>query len=344
MSTPTHAQGPQPADQIMQLVMGHMVASALYSVTKLGIPDLLGNGAKPIGELARASGSNEDALYRVLRALAGAGVFTESSPRTFELTAAGEYLRSDRDDSIRDMALWMGNKFHFQVFPELSHSIKTGETVAEKVFGVSCFDYFAKDKEVSEVFNAAMTMFSKMLAPPVLEAYDFSWLNGKTLVDVGGGHGHLLTGILKEYPEMRGVIFDLGHVLAGAKTRVQEVGLAERCQTAAGDFFESVPAGDGYIMKNIIHDWSDERALTILKNCHRAGKGKAKVILVEAVLAGGNEPHFAKWLDLEMLMLPGGRERTEEEFGRLFEQAGFRLTRVVQTKSPVCVIEAEKQS
>jgi hypothetical protein len=324
--------------------MGHMVASAVYAVTKLGIPDLLRNGGKTIGELAGASGSNEDALYRVLRALASAGVFAESAPRTFELTAAGEFLRSDRDDSIRDMALWMGDKFHFQVFPELAHSIKTGETVTEKVFGVSCFDYFAKDKEVSEVFNAAMTMFSKMLAPPVLEAYDFSWLNGKTLVDLGGGHGHLLVAILKEYPEMRGVIFDLEHVLPGAKTWVQQAGLAQRCQTATGDFFESVPAADGYIMKNIIHDWSDERALTILKNCHRAGRGKAKVILVEAVLAAGNEPHFAKWLDLEMLMLPGGRERAEEEFGRLFEQAGFRLTRVLPTKSPVCVIEAEKGS
>ncbi len=344
MSTPARAEGPQPADQIMQLVMGHMVASAVYSVTKMGIPDLLSGGAKPISELARASGANEDALYRVLRALASAGVFAESSPRTFALTTAGEYLRRDREGSIRDMALWMGDKFHFQIFPELSHSIKTGETVTEKVFGVSCFDYFAKDKEVSEVFNAAMTMFSKMLAPPVLEAYDFSWLNGKTLVDVGGGHGHLLTSILKDYPQVRGVIFDLEHVLAGTQTRIDSAGVAARCETAAGDFFQSVPEGDAYIMKHIIHDWSDERARTILKNCHRAGRGAARVILVEAVLAAGNEPHFAKWLDLEMLMLPGGRERTDEEFGRLFEQTGFRLTRVLQTKSPVCVIEAEKVS
>lgn len=344
MSTPSQVQGPQPAEQLMQLATGYMVSSALHAITSLGVPDLLKNGAKSARELAGACGANEDAVYRVLRALATVGVVTESSPRCFELTAVGECLRADRDDSFRDMVLWMGNKFHFQTYPEMSHSIKTGETVVEKVFGESCFDHLAKDKEVGEVFNAAMTSFSKRLTPPVLEAYDFSWLDGKTLVDIGGGHGHLLTAILKKHSNVRGMIFDLDHVVAGATSRIGEAGLAERCQTCSGNFFESVPAADAYIMKHIIHDWSDEKALDILKNCHRAAKGNAKVILVEAVLTPGNEPHFAKWLDLEMLLLPGGRERTEEEFARLFERAGFNLARVVQTKSPVCVLEAEKRA
>ena len=342
MSSPAQTQGPQPADQIMQLATGFMVTSALHAVTKLGIADLLKDGPKSTRDLASANATNEDALYRVLRALSSAGVFSEVSARTFALTPVSELLRSDREYSLRDHVLWSGDKFHFQTYPEMSHSLKTGETVTEKVFGLSCFDCFAKDKELSEVFNAAMTTFSNALTPPVLEVYDFSWLNGKTLVDIGGGHGKLLTTILKKYPELSGMIFDLEHVVAGAKPQIHGAGLAGRCDTCSGDFFVAVPVGDAYIMKHIIHDWSDERALTILKNCHRAGKGKTRVILVESIITPGNEPHFAKWIDLEMLLLSGGRERTEEEFAHLFKQAGFHLTRVLRTKSPVCVLEAEK--
>jgi hypothetical protein len=344
MSTPSRAQGPQPSEQLMQLTTGYMVSAALYTATKLGIADLLKNGRRPTRDLAAASGTNEDALYRLLRALASVGVFSESSPRTFELTAVAEPLRSDRDDSFRNMVLWMADEFHFHTYPEMLHSVKTGETIVEKVYGDSCFDHLTKDKELGQVFNRAMTMFSKMLTPVVLEAYDFSLLNGKTLVDIGGGHGHLLTAILKKYPGIRGVIFDLEHVLAGTRTRIGEQALAGRCEAAGGDFFVAVPPADAYLMKHIIHDWSDEKALTILKNCHRAGHGDVKVILIEAVLTPGNEPSFAKWLDLEMLLLPGGRERIEEDFAKLFERAGFRLTRVLQTKSPVCVLEAEKQA
>jgi hypothetical protein len=342
MATPQQAQGPQPSEQLMQFATGYMVSAALYSVTQLGIPDFLKHGPKSARELAGACAANEDAVYRALRALASVGVLTECSPRTFALTAVGDFLRSDRDDSARDMVLWLANKFHYQTYPEMLHSLKTGETVVEKVFGESCFGYFEKDKEVGDVFNAAMTTFSKMLTPPVLEAYDFSWLNGKTLVDIGGGHGYLLTTILKKYPEIHGVIFDLDHVVAGAPSNIAAAGLAATCRAAAGDFFTEVPSGDAYIMKNIIHDWNDEKALSILRNCHRDGKTNLKVILIEAVITPGNEPHFAKWLDLEMLLLPGGRERTEEEFAELFESAGFRLKRVVPTKSPVCVLEAEK--
>jgi len=342
MPSPVQAQGPQPVEQLIQLATGYMATSALYAATKLGIADLLKEGPKSTRDLAHATATNESALYRVLRALASAGVFTEVSPRTFALTPAGDLLRTDCEDSFHDMALWFGDKFHFQTFPEMMHSLKTGETVSEKVFGLSCFDYLARDKELSEVFNNAMTGFTKTLTPPVIEAYDFSWLNGKTLVDIGGGHGKLLTIILKKYPGLSGMVFDVDHVLAGAVPRIQEAGLAGRCATCSGDFFAAVPAGDAYIMKNIIHDWSDERALTILKNCHRAGKGKTRVILVECVITPGNEPHFAKWLDLEMLLLPGGRERTEEEFAELFHKAGFRLTQILRTKSPVCVLEAEK--
>lgn len=342
MASTAPAQPPQPADQLMQFATGYIVTAAVYSAASLGIADLLKDGPRPIAVLAAACGANEGALYRMLRALASAGVFNETSPKVFALTPISELLRSDRDDSIRDMVLWMGDKMHYDTYSEMVHAVKTGETVTEKVYGATCFEYFEKNKDVSEVFNAAMTMFSRMLTPRVLEAYDFSWLDGKTLVDIGGGHGMLLTSILKQYPRVHGAIFDLGHVLKGAETRIREAGLASRCTTCGGDFFVSVPEADAYIMKHIIHDWSDERAINILKNCHRAGKGKARVILVESVLAPGNEPHFAKWIDLEMLLLAGGRERTAEEFGALFEKAGMRLNRIIPTKSPVCVLEAEK--
>jgi hypothetical protein len=343
MSTPAHKQGPQPAEQLMQLGTGYMVSAALYTATQLGIPDLLKGGAKSTQELAASCGAQEDALYRVMRALASIGVFNEVAARTFALTPMSELLRADHEDSVRDMMLWLADEFHFHTYPEMLHSVKTGETVVEKVYGESCFGYLEKNKALGEVFNRAMTMFSKMLGPAALEAYDFSYLNGKTLVDIGGGHGSLLTMILKKYPEIRGVIFDLEHVHVGAKTRITEAGLTSRCDTVGGDFFSAVPAADAYIMKNIIHDWSDEKALTILKNCAAAGRGKTKVVLIECVLTPGNEPHFGKWLDLEMLLLPGGRERTERDFARLLDAAGFTLTRVVPTKSAACVIEAEKR-
>jgi len=336
------AATPAPADLVLQLTTGYIVSAALYAATKLGIPDLLQGGSRGVKELAAASKSNEDALYRTLRALAGAGVFRETSARVFELTPAAECLCSNAQNSMRDVLLWIADPFHFRIYAETPHALENGKTVAERVTKMPLFEYFTKDKEESEVFNRAMTNFSAVLIPAVLEAYDFSYLNGKTLVDVAGGHGYVLTAILQKYPQIKGVLFDLEHVVAGAKAGIQKLGLADRCPTASGDFFKAVPSGDAYVMKHIIHDWDDERALTILQCCHRAGAKNAKVILVEAVISKGNEPHMAKWLDIEMLLLPGGRERTEEEFHALFERAGFRLTRVVATKSPVCVIEAEK--
>ena len=342
MVTAAQKQEIHPAEQMIQFATGFMVSSAVYSVTKAGIPDLLRDGAKSAQELAKNSGSNEDALYRIMRALASIGVFSEVFDKKFALSPAGEYLCKDTPGSHRDMVLWMGDAIHHRTYAEMGHALKTGETVIEKVHGVSCFEYFAQDKPLSEVFNAAMTGFSAMIAPAVLDSYDFSTLNNKTLVDIGGGHGYLLTQILRKYPDIRGTIFDLEHVVAGARSSLDNSGLSSRCQTAAGDFFQSVPPGEAYIMKNIIHDWNDELALKILKCCHRAGIGKTKVILVESILPAANIPHLSKWLDLEMLLLPGGRERTEDEFNRLFAQAGFRLTRVVPTNSPVCVIEAEK--
>jgi len=335
-------QGPHPSEKLLQIGMGFIASSMLHAVTKLGIPELLQDGPRPVADLAKAAGSNEDALYRGLRALASFGVFAESAPRVFSLTPPAEYLLADKLGSLRDMIIWMGNRFHLQTHCEMLHALTTGETVVEKVFGVSCFDYFSKNEEVAREFHAAMTSFSKVAAPFALAAYDFSSIGKGTLVDVGGGHGLLLSEILKKYPDIRGVLFDMEPVIPAAVERFQSLGLGSRCRAVAGDFFREVPAGDAYVMKHIIHDWDDDKGATILRNIHRASSPNARVVLLESVLAPGDAFQMAKWLDIEMLLLPGGRERTEEEFRALFAGAGFRLTQIVPTRSPLSILEAVK--
>jgi hypothetical protein len=332
---------PDPAviQHVFQLATGYMVSAALSVAAQLGIADLLASGPRSASELAGSTAVNEDALYRVLRALAMVGVFTETSPRTFALTPAAALLRKDVPGSVRDMVLWMADAFHFRIYAETMHSVKTGDTLGERVLGMPVFQYFERDPELSARFNNAMTNFSAGVAPAVLEAYDFSGIN--VLVDVAGGHGMMLASILRQYPKMRGILVDLAHVIAGAAP-LDALGVRDRCEAVAGDFFTEVPrGGDAYIMKHIIHDWSDEQAGLILKNIRAAldGKPGGKVILVEAVLKPGNEPDLSKLIDLEMLLLPGGRERTRDEFAALFASNGFELTRVVPTHSPLCVVE-----
>jgi hypothetical protein len=339
-AAPATPSGPQPAEVLMQVATGHFVASALYGVLSAGIPELLKSGSKSVAELAVLAGVHEGALYRVMRALSAAGLFSENPARTFSLTPVSEPLCKDAQNSMRQMALWLTLPFHFEVYGELCHSLRTGETVSEKLYGVPCFDYFARNKEVNDVFNDAMTEFSANVIPAVLEAYDFSGLSAKTLVDVAGGHGKVLTEILKKNPGVRGILFDLEHVVQGAVPLIESQGLSDRCSVAHGDFFQAVPPGDAYILKHIIHDWDDARALAILKNIHAAALPDARLFLVESVMAPGNEPHFAKIVDLEMMLLPGGCERTQQEYRDLLAESGFRLTKVIKTKSPLDLIEA----
>ena len=342
MATPLNQahRGPSPADLLMQFSIGYMVSSSIGVVARLKIADLLDAGPKSVADLARETQVNENALFRVLRALSSVGVFVETAPRTFVNTPLSEILRVDAPDSVRDMIIWLTTPVHFQTYAELMHSVKTGATTIDKVTGHECFEYFRQNPGVGEIFNRAMTGFSSMMAPAVLEAYDFSGLG--TLADIAGGHGFLLTSILKKHDDLRGRLFDLPHVCSGARAAIEAQGLASRCQIVEGDFFKSVPAADSYIMKHIIHDWDDDRAVQILNNCISAMQGKGKVLLVESVIAPGNDPHLAKWIDIEMLTMPSGKERTEKEFAELFVRAGLRLSRVVPTKSPVCVVEAVK--
>ena len=324
---------------VFQLATGYMASSALHIAVTLRIADRLTDGPRPIFDLAAGAGVNEDALYRVLRSLSSLGVFEEASPRTFANNLASATMRSDAPGSTHPMALWLADPFHFRVYADLMHSITTGQPAAEKTVGMPLFEYLRRDTELSEVFNDAMTAFSAFVVPAALDVYDFSGI--ELLVDVAGGHGQLLTSILQKYPRMRGILFDVDHVIAGAVSKLQRAGVADRCTTAVGDFFNAVPEGaDAYMMKHIIHDWDDDRALRILRNIRRAMKPDARVILLESVLTPPNQPDFGKLIDLEMLAMPGGRERTADEFGALFERGGYRVTRILATKSPLSVIEA----
>ena len=331
---------PDPMQQLLQVGSGYFLSSALWVATELDIAGLLSQGPKTGAELASATNTNADILTRVVRCLTVAGVFAETVPGKFILTPAAELLRRDVPGSQRDTVIWMADPFHHQLFAELMHTTKTGQPGIEHVTGKAAFEYFTTDPVENVRFNAEMTSLSANQVPGILEAYDFSPF--KTLVDVGGGHGYLMSEVLQKYPGIRGIIFDLAHVLGATQEKIGERGLKDRCRTVDGNFFESVPeGGDAYLMKFIIHDWDDEQAGTILKNCRRAlqGKPNGKLLLVELVRPAGNEPHFSKIMDLEMLMFPGGRERTEDEFRTLLAKSGFRLTRVVPTKGPMCIIE-----
>jgi hypothetical protein len=335
------ARKPDPAEIVFQLCTGYMASACIQVAAKLKIADLLANGPKPVRQLASDAGANEDRLYRVLRVLASLGVFTETSPRTFALTPTAEPLRSDVPNSIRNMALWISSPFHFRTYAGILHSVKTGEITCDHVHGKPVFEYFPEHPDISELFNNAMSCMSEMVTPGLLEAYDFTGIH--TLMDLAGGHGALLRAILNKYPEMRGVLIDMEHVIEGAKELPENQALANRCEFRSADFFAEVPAGaDAIIMKHIIHDWDDDNAVIILRNCRKAlaGKPNAKIILVESVLPVGNEPHLGKFIDLEMFVFPGGRERTEDEFRALLAKAGLRLTRVVPTKAPLWVVES----
>jgi hypothetical protein len=342
-STSSSRNAPEAAAQVLQLATGHILASALQVVVRLDIPDRLAGGPRTAADLAGDAGVQEDPLYRVLRALASVGLFSEEAPRRFALTPAGQKLRKDVPGSLRDTVLWVTSPFGFRVHAELIHSVRTGQPAAEKLSGMPLFDYLARERDLAEVFNNAMSAFSNLVIPAALEAYDFSGID--RLVDVAGGHGAVLVAILKKYPSMRGVLFDLEHVVAGARATIEASGVGDRLETQPGDFFEAVPeGGDAYVMKHIIHDWDDERALAILRNIRRAmGDRPSRVILLETVISPGDAPEYGKILDLQMLAFPGGRERTEEEFRGLFACAGFELTRVVPTRSPLSVIEARRR-
>jgi hypothetical protein len=276
----------------------------------------------------------------VLRALASVGIFAEGPPRQFSLTPLAEPLQSNVPNSKRALALMSGDE-QFQCWTEIAYSIQTGKKAFDKVFGQPIFDYLGEHLDKAQVFDAAMVGIHGRESDAILNAYDFSGIN--TVVDIGGGNGSQLIALLQAHPQTRGILFDLPHVIERAKPIIAAAGLADRCELVAGSFFDAVPAGAGaYFMRHIIHDWEDEKSLTILRNCHRAMPPHGRLLVVESVIPSGNEPFGGKFLDLVMLLIPGGKERTEAEYRALFQDAGFELSNIVPTGSEVSVIEGVK--
>lgn len=340
MTTPalTPAQPAAAPATLLGMMTGYWVSQALYVVARLRIADLLTGGAHSIDALAASCGAHPATLYRVLRALASVGVFTETTHQTFALTPLAALLRSDGPDSMRALALLYADE-QYRAWEELLHSVQTGEPGFERCFGAPYFDYLAGHPGADAVFNDAMTGWSNQLASGVAAAYDFS--SFRTIVDVGGGYGALLSSILQRTPAARGVLFDQEHVIARAAQQLEQAGMAQRCTAVAGDFFASVPAdGDIYVLAQILHDWDDEHSLAILRNIRRVMPAHGRLLVIEFAIPAGNEPSFGKWLDIHMLVLLQGRERTAEEYAALFERAGFTLGQVLPTLPGPAIIEA----
>lgn len=327
---------------LFQMVVGKWISQAIGTVVELGIPDELRKGARRCSDLAREAGVSEDALYRLLRALASVGLFAEGSDRRFKLTAMGQLLRSDHPQSAAGYAQFVAHDSTWRPWGQLSYSVKTGLPAFDHVFGAPIFEYFSQNPQAAAVFDEAMTSISATEAVATADAYDFKGI--KTLMDVAGGHGLLLATVLRRHKTMRGVLFDLPHVVAGAAATFARAGLTGRVRTESGDFFKELPSGaDVIMMKHILHDWDDDSATRILQACHRALGSRGKVLIVDPVVPTGNTPHYGKLLDLEMLVLtPRGRERTKNEFASLLRSAGFRLSRVIPTRSPLSIVEAVK--
>jgi len=328
-----------PSAFLTQIMLGSLATQAVYVAATLGIADLLVDGPKSVAELARARNADAPSLYRVLRALAAIGIFVEQEDRVFALTPTAEPLRSDVPNSLRDVAMFLGADWHWQVWGKSLYSVRTGKSAWSQVHGEEVFSYFENNPEAGRIFNRTMSSFSGLATEAVLNAYDFSGIG--QLVDIGVGQGRILTGILEAYPKLRGVLFDLPYVIDDARAEVAETRVNNRVEFASGDFFAGVPKdADAYILKSIIHDWDDEHALTILKNIRRAMKRGGRVLLIESIIADGSNQTFGKLIDLEMLVSAGGQERTTQQYEELFARAGLKLNRIVTTESPYSVIEA----
>jgi len=339
MSPSTNVQKVPASAQLLQMIMGKWVSAAISAAAELGIADQLAGGDKTVDELAAATSAHAPSLYRLLRSLASVGIFAETQTRRFTLTPLAQCLRSDVPDSMREMARFSIMPAAWQAWGELVHSVKTGESGVRKAFAVdNPFDYFKDHPEEAAIFDGAMTDMTRQTAPGVAQAYDFGRFG--TLMDVAGGRGFLLATILKRHPNLRGILLELPHVAESARQTFAAEDLDYRCQVVSGDFIESVPPGaDAYLMKHIIHDWDDAHALTILRNIHKVIQPSGRLLLVETVVPTGNEPSFAKLLDLEMMVLPGGLERTRDEYRDLFAAAGFRLLEIYPSHGPESIIE-----
>jgi hypothetical protein len=321
----------------MQILGGAYVAGAISCLAQMGIPDLVEAGPKSADELAKQIGADAQALYRLMRATASVGVLSEGPDGKFSETPMSAVLRSNGNPSLRAIAMLGNREWHSRGWSRLEYCVRTGKQALEQIYGMHTFDFFTNNPEEGKIFNDAMTGYSTMDSPALAAAYDFSGIH--SIVDVAGGHGLLLATILKNNPQMKGTLCDMEHVVAGA-TNGPLKPVMDRCTLASGDMFASVPAGtDAYIMKHIIHDWPDELCVKLLKACRAGVNPGGKLLVVDSVIQPGNEFSPSKFLDLQMLIFPGGRERTEAQFRALFEASGWKLSRVIPTAVMDSIVE-----
>ena len=341
-TTPESAPPPPPHEQMMQMLTGAWVARSISAAARLRVADHVPAGAAATVEsLAAATGAHAPSLYRLMRALASVGVFAEEEGGRFRHTPLSEVLRTGAG-SMRAVADSIFGGVQHRSWGALDHSLRTGGIACDHVYGADVWEVFAKDPREQQAFDDAMSEFTAMFNPPVVRAYDFSKID--TLVDVGGGHGALLAAIAEANPRLRGTVYDQPHVVPGAASRFAAAGLSDRLGVQGGNFFESVPAGaDAYLMKLIIHDWDEPRATTILRNVHAAARPGARLLVVDSVVPPGPGPDFSKFADVNMMVMTGGRERTESQFRTLFNAAGFDLLHVHPTEGPLSIVEGVRR-
>jgi hypothetical protein len=310
----------------------------VYGAAKLGLADHLTAGPKSATELAQLTGTHVRSLYRLMRTLASFGILSERANHSFELTSLGEALKTNAPGSARYTIMTIAGRGYWRAWEEFPYAVKTGHTGMKKAWGMPIFEYLNQHPEEASHFSEAMVGIHGAEPPAVAAAYDFSAL--ETIVDVGGATGNLLTTILTRHPQPRGVLFDLPHVIQDAPRLIEKQGLTNRITIEAGNFFERFPVGgDAYLLSHIIHDWPEDQCLKILENCRQVMQPDSKLLIIEMVLPAGDTPHPGKLLDMSMLVITGGEERTEEEYEALLGKAGFRLTGVVPTESAVSIIE-----
>lgn len=331
---------PKAQELMLGHITGYWISQLVFVAARLGLADALAKGPLSAAVLAKRVGAQAPALHRVLRALASVGVFAETADGRFRLTPAAATLRRDVPGSLRSFAMMMVDEYNWNAWRELLHGVRTGELPFDHVYGMPLFEYLRLHPEEDRVFSESMASISGPENAAVARAYDFSHFD--TLVDVGGAHGHLLATVLRRHRRLRGVLYDQAQVVAGARKSgfITAPGIAKRCAVQGGNFFEEVPAGaDAYMMKYIIHDWNDDQAASILSNCRRAMAPGGRVLVVDHVIRTGNAPDWAKLLDINMLVLPGGQERTRDEFAALFKRSGLKLRRVHPTASALSILE-----
>jgi O-methyltransferase domain/Dimerisation domain len=323
-----------PQEQMLALIGGFWVARSLYLAAEIGVADEFDGQPKTVAQLATGTNTEPRSLYRLLRALASVGVFTEVSDQTFALTPLGETLQTNNPGSMRYTAIAQMGEDHSLGWGNGLYSLRTGEIAFDQATGMPIWDYYAQHPVLEQKFSRSMSNMGTAIAQAVAASYDFSGFN--TIVDVGGAKGSLISTILQANPHLEGILFDLPQIVA-------DVQGDSRLQAIGGNFFESIPTGgDAYLMRWIIHDWDDEKSSVILKNCHQAMPDQGKLLLVESIIPPGDDPSPAKFVDLIMLLMTGGKERTEAEYRALLQANGFELMRVISTPSVMSVIEAVK--